>query len=137
DGNLQFLGRADDQVKIRGFRIELGEIEDVLSRHPAIQAAAVGATAANAGESQELVGYLVPREASFVPGADLRRWLLDRMPDYMVPTHFATLSTLPLTPSGKVDRRALPRYEATRAETKSTAPAPPATPLERIIARLW
>lgn len=138
DGVLQFLGRADDQVKIRGFRVELGEIEAVLSRHPAVKETAVGTAPDAAGVGQELVGYFVPRAGTAVPGAaDLRRWLLDRMPDYMVPTHFAALGALPLTPSGKVDRRALPRYEATRAEVRSTGSAPPATPMEKIIARLW
>ena len=139
DGVLQFLGRADDQVKIRGFRVELGEIEAVLSRHPAVKETAVGVAPDAAGTAgQELVGYFVPRTGNAVPAtADLRRWLLDRMPDYMVPTHFSVLTALPLTPSGKVDRRALPRYEAARAEGKSGGIAPPATPLEKIIARLW
>ncbi len=137
DGNLQFLGRADDQVKIRGFRIELGEVENVLSRHPAIREAAVGATAAAAHQSQELVGYIVPREASFVPGAELRRWLLERIPDYMVPTHFALIERLPLTPSGKVDRRALQQHAATRVESGASVAAPPATRMEKIIAQLW
>ena len=138
DGVLQFLGRADDQVKIRGFRVELGEIEAVLSRHPAVQETAVGVAPDPAGGAgQELVGYFVPRAGVTVPAAaDLRRWLLDRMPDYMVPTHFGVLAALPLTPSGKVDRRALPRHEATRAEAKPTS-APPTAPLEKIIARLW
>lgn len=140
DGVLQFLGRADDQVKIRGFRVELGEVEAVLSRHPAVKETAVGTApdSTGGGTGQELVGYFVPRAGVAVPAAaDLRRWLLDRMPDYMVPTHFAALAALPLTPSGKVDRRALPRYEATRAEAKPTVAAPPVTPLEKIIARLW
>ena len=138
DGTLQFLGRADDQVKIRGFRVELGEIEAVLSRHPAVKETAVGvAPDPSGGAGQELVGYFVPRAGTAVPAAaDLRRWLLDRMPAYMVPTHFGALAALPLTPSGKVDRRALPRYEATRAEAKLTS-APPTAPLEKIIARLW
>ncbi len=138
DGTLQFLGRADDQVKIRGFRVELGEIEAVLSRHPAVEETAVGvAPDPSGGASQELVGYFVPRAGIAAPAAaDLRRWLLDRMPDYMVPTHFGALAALPLTPSGKVDRRALPRYEAARAEARPTS-APPTAPLEKIIARLW
>ncbi len=138
DGVLQFLGRADDQVKIRGFRVEPGEIEAILSRHPAVKETAIGvASDPSGGGGQELVGYIVPRAGVPVPAAaDLRRWLLDRMPDYLVPTHFATLTALPLTPSGKVDRRALPRYEATRTEARS-ASAPPTTPLEKIIARLW
>ena len=138
DGTLHFLGRVDDQVKIRGFRVELGEIEAVLSRHPSVRETAVAARPANGGAGQELVGYVVPRPGVPAPtAADLRRWLFDRLPDYLVPTHFATLPALPLTPSGKVDRRALPRYEATRAEVRSAASAPPATALEKIIARLW
>ena len=139
DGVLHFLGRADDQMKIRGFRVEPGEIEAILSQHPAVKETAVGAAPdPTGGASQELVGYIVPRAGVAVPAAaDLRRWLLNRMPDYLVPTHFATLSALPLTPSGKVDRRALPRYEAVRAEARSAPTAPPAKPLEKIIARLW
>lgn len=123
DGNLQFLGRADDQVKIRGFRVELGEIEAALSQHPAIEAAAVSAG---------LVGYIVPRAAyPAPPGFALRRWLLERLPEYMAPAHYVTLKTLPLTASGKVDRRALPAYQAPAASVTAR------TPLERIIARLW
>lgn len=123
DGNLQFLGRADDQVKIRGFRVELGEIEAALAQHPAIEAAAVSA---------ELVGYVVPRAAHPAPPAfELRRWLLERLPEYMAPAHYVALEALPLTASGKVDRRALPPYEVPFA-----APTVQ-TPLERIIARLW
>ena len=139
DGTLHFLGRADDQVKIRGFRVELGEIETILSQHPAVQETAVGVSADPAGVSgQELVGYVVPRPGVAAPAAaDLRRWLFDRLPDYLVPTHFATLAALPLTPSGKLDRRALPRYEAVRAEARSATTAPPATALEKIIVRLW
>ncbi len=138
DGTLHFLGRADDQVKIRGFRVELGEIEAVLSQHPAVRETAVGVRVDPAGDNQELVGYTVLRPGVAAPAAaELRRWLFDRLPHYLVPTHFATLAALPLTPSGKVDRRALPRYEATRAEARSADAIPPATALEKIIARLW
>lgn len=123
DGNLQFLGRADDQVKIRGFRVELGEVEAALAQHPAIEAAAV---------SPALVGYVVPRAAHPAPPAfELRRWLLERLPEYMAPAHFVALKALPLTASGKVDRRALPAYQP------PAAPATAQTSLERIIARLW
>ena len=138
DGNLQFLGRADDQVKIRGFRVELGEIEAMLSQHPAIRETAVGVCAGEAGGGQELVGYLVPRDTQAVPTpADLRRWLLGRLPDYLVPTHFAVLEHLPLTPSGKVDRRALPSQRATRATAERPAAAPPQTALEKTVALAW
>ena len=139
DGTLHFLGRADDQVKIRGFRVELGEVEAILSQHPAVRETAVGVRVDPVGgDNQELVGYVVPRPGVAAPAAaELRRWLFDRLPHYLVPTHFATLPALPLTPSGKVDRRALPRYEAARAEARSTDAIPPATALEKIIARLW
>ena len=137
DGNLQFLGRADDQVKIRGFRVELGEVEAVLARHPAIREAAVGAIAGEDG-GQELVGYCVAREAGSPPtGIDLRRWLLGQLPDYLVPTHFARLDRLPLTPSGKVDRRALSRYPSDRAAGVEARSAPPRTPLEKTVAQAW
>ncbi len=138
DGNLQFLGRADDQVKIRGFRVELGEVETVLSRHPAIRETAVGVSPGETGGGQELVGYLVPRAGQPVPTpADLRRWLLGQLPDYLVPTHFAVLEQLPLTPSGKVDRRALPRHRATRAAGARAAATPPRTALEKTVALAW
>jgi amino acid adenylation domain-containing protein len=138
DGELQFLGRADDQVKIRGFRIELGEIEAALSHHPAIEATAVGVSPGAAG-SQELIGYLIPRAGQTTPNKpELRRWLSERLPHYMLPTHFVALVKLPLTPSGKVDRRALPRYEAPAAKSGENPPAaPPQTSLEKVIARLW
>lgn len=124
DGNLQFLGRADDQVKIRGFRVELGEVEAALAQHPALEAAAVSA---------DLVGYVVPRASHPAPPAfELRRWMLERLPDYMAPAHFVTLKGLPLTASGKVDRRALPPYQAPVAATATAQ-----TPLERLIARVW
>ena len=137
DGNLQFLGRADDQVKIRGFRIELGEVEAVLARHPAVREAAVAAVSGAEG-MQELAGYCVPRDAGCPPAAsDLRRWLLGQLPDYLVPTHFAVLDQLPLTPSGKVDRRALSRHPSTRAAGAEARSAPPRTPLEKTVAQAW
>ena len=106
DGTLEFLGRADDQVKIRGYRIELGEIEAALRSHPEVKSAAVAAHEAMPGE-RYLVGYIVPH-ASMLTADDLRRFLAERLPDYMVPGQFVQLDQLPLTPSGKVDRRSLP-----------------------------
>ena len=138
DGNLQFLGRADDQVKIRGFRVELGEIEAVLARHPAVRETAVGVVSGGEGGGQELVGCIVPRDAGSAPAAtELRRWLLGQLPDYLVPTHFAVLEKLPLTPSGKVDRRSLSGYPATRAAGAAAPTAPPRTPLEKTVAQAW
>jgi amino acid adenylation domain-containing protein len=99
DGALDFLGRADGQVKIRGFRIELGEIETRLVRHPAVRQAAVVAW------DGRLVAYVVPRGADRV---DLKAYLAESLPEYMLPSTFVRLSALPLTSSGKLDRRALP-----------------------------
>ncbi len=108
DGNLEFAGRADAQVKIRGFRIEPGEIEAALRAHPAIADAAVIAATAPGGHKQ-LAAYLVAVPGAEVPGpADLRAHLAATLPDYMIPAAWQVLAALPLTPSGKVDHRALP-----------------------------
>ncbi|TDV53609.1 non-ribosomal peptide synthetase [Actinophytocola oryzae] len=111
DGTLEFLGRADDQVKIRGFRIELGEIEAALTGHPDIAQAAVIPREDTPGQPR-LVGYAVP--VSTVPEpADLRHYLAERLPDYMVPPVYVTLERIPRTTNGKLDRAALPAPEST------------------------
>ncbi|MBM7773068.1 amino acid adenylation domain-containing protein/non-ribosomal peptide synthase protein (TIGR01720 family) [Actinokineospora baliensis] len=102
DGLLHVLGRVDHQVKVRGFRIELGEIETVLARHPSVERAVVVAHGASLAE-QRLVAYVVPS----VPD-DLTEWARAALPDYMVPSALVGLDEIPLTPNGKVDRRALP-----------------------------
>ncbi|HEY0513939.1 MAG TPA: non-ribosomal peptide synthase/polyketide synthase, partial [Thermoanaerobaculia bacterium] len=129
-GALEFLGRIDHQVKVRGFRIELGEVEAVLASHPAVTAAAVLA------RGQQLSAYVTARrEAAAVPAGDLRGFLRERLPDYMVPAAFVWLEALPLTPSGKVDRRALERIEVT-AEP-STGYVAPRTWMEEALAYVW
>ena len=137
DGELEFLGRIDHQVKVRGFRIELGEIEAALAAHPAVEAAAVLARLAQADRPGDLrlVAYVVPRENS--PAEDLpdrlRASLAERLPAYMVPAVFVTLPELPLSPNGKVDRKALPAPEWSAGPSQVA----PRTALEAVLAGIW
>ena len=126
DGTLEFLGRNDAQVKVRGHRIELGEIESVLRTHPAVTEAVV--VAEGAAMSARLVGYVTTGADT----GDLRGWLRDRLPSYMVPSVVVTLDAFPTTPNRKIDRRALPSPNAPLASATS---APPATDVERVVAR--
>ncbi|MDI3289247.1 non-ribosomal peptide synthetase, partial [Polyangium sp. 15x6] len=134
NGELEFLGRIDHQVKIRGFRIELGEIEAVLSSHSAVRACAVVAWESTPGDKR-LVAYVVAGEDECTEST-LREHLQASLPAYMVPSVFVRLTALPLNPSGKVDRKALPAPEMTRsaAETSYVAPR---TETERTLAELW
>ena len=132
EGTLHFLGRADHQVKIRGFRIEPGEIEATLGQHDGVAQAAVVAREDRAGD-KHLVGYVVPA-AGHVPDATmLRQHLARTLPDYMVPAAFVVLDALPLTPSGKLDRNALPAPD----QQPVTEYTPPRTATERVLAGLW
>ncbi|MCL5996770.1 MAG: amino acid adenylation domain-containing protein, partial [Chloroflexi bacterium] len=134
DGNLEFLGRTDQQVKLRGFRIELGEIEAVLAQHPALREVVVLAREDTPGDKR-LVAYIVPAEGQALNLAEVRAYLNTKLPSYMLPAAFVTLDALPLTPSGKIDRRALPAPEG-RAET-GVVYVPPRTPTEEIMAGIW
>src|SRR5262249_55515947 len=101
DGRIEFLGRSDTQVKLRGFRIELGEIESVLAQHPAVRESVAAVREEPSGD-QRLVTYAVPAHTPPPTARELRRFLLERIPDYMVPTTFVWLKALPRTPNGKV-----------------------------------
>jgi amino acid adenylation domain-containing protein len=114
DGNIEYLGRIDHQVKIRGFRIELGEIEAVLSQHEDVQISCVivredtpGETCTERSRSKQLVAYIVPQKDVTLTTSELRQFLGNKLPGYMIPSAFVMLDSLPLTPNGKVDRRAL------------------------------
>ena len=110
DGNIEYSARIDHQVKVRGFRIELGEIEAVLSRHEAIKETVVLAREDEPGRKQ-LVAYVVSDSNASLSSNELRRFLSDKLPDYMLPSIFITIDKMPLTANGKIDRRALPRPE--------------------------
>jgi amino acid adenylation domain-containing protein len=145
-GWIEFLGRIDHQVKVRGFRIELGEVESTLEAHPAVARAVALADAAGGGR---LVAYVLPRataaaaDASVpVPALDaelvarLREHLAQTLPDHMVPTTWVELASVPLTPSGKVDRRALPRPDAVPPLSRAEY-VPPRGDLEQLLAGIW
>jgi len=140
DGNIEYLGRIDNQVKIRGFRIELGEIETVLSQYSAVKTAIVMARE-DETEQKRLVAYVVSQaegisaqqEQSLLPVTELRQFLKAKLPEYMVPSAFVILESLPLTSNGKVDRRALPAPDF-QSEEQYVAPR---NPIEEILASIW
>jgi amino acid adenylation domain-containing protein len=133
DGAIEYLGRTDHQVKVRGFRIELGEIEATLLTHPAVREAAVVAPQRLDGH-RRLVAYVA---GIALPGAEeLRRFLLERLPEHMAPSLFIPLERMPLSSSGKIDRRALPEPDAARPELAETF-APPEGPTELTLAETW
>ncbi|HEX6904707.1 MAG TPA: amino acid adenylation domain-containing protein [Thermoanaerobaculia bacterium] len=133
DGTIDFLGRADFQVKIRSHRIELGEIEAVLLQAPGVAQAVVAARDDQGGD-RRLVAYVVPADGEAPSHAELRAFLRDRLPEYMEPSAFVTLTALPLTPTRKVDRKALPAPEAEAAAGTYTAPR---NPVEEVLAGIW
>ncbi|MEV5761071.1 amino acid adenylation domain-containing protein [Streptomyces tendae] len=133
DGNLEYLARVDDQVKLRGFRIELGEIETALTTHPHVTQAAVLVREDHPGDPR-LVAYLTPTTHQPIPTTDLRQHLATHLPDYMLPTAYVTLDAFPLTPNGKLDRRALPTPDyATHSENGRA----PRTPREELLCTLF
>jgi amino acid adenylation domain-containing protein/non-ribosomal peptide synthase protein (TIGR01720 family) len=133
DGNIEYLGRIDNQVKIRGFRIELGEIEVILGQHPQVQAAAVIVREDTPGDKR-LVAYITAEPSAIPSSNELRQYLKAKLPDYMVPSAYVLLETLPLTPSGKVDRRALPEPSD---RTSSDTIVLPRNPVELKLAQIW
>ena len=142
DGNIEFLRRMDQQVKVRGFRIELGEIEAVIAAHAGVHETIV-VMREDAPEERRIVAYVVPKSKDAVGAAahdltaeKLRAYLAERVPNYMLPSAFVLLDEMPLTPSGKVDARALPAPEALRSEMNASF-ALPRSPVEEVLAGIF
>ncbi|MEP7121093.1 MAG: non-ribosomal peptide synthase/polyketide synthase [Byssovorax sp.] len=134
EGEIEYLGRADFQVKIRGFRIELGEIETALSEHPSVREVVVVAREDVPGD-RKIVAYLAATAGSAPTSAELRDALKERLPEYMVPAAFVVLDALPLTASGKIDRKALPAPSASAVEAR--AYVAPRGPVESALAAIF
>ncbi|MGR8929908.1 MAG: amino acid adenylation domain-containing protein [Gammaproteobacteria bacterium] len=135
DGSIEFIGRIDGQVKIRGFRIELGEVETVLNQHPCVSQTAVVASEDAVGD-RRLVAYIVFDPAQKASTSELRQFMLLRLPDYMVPSVFIGIDSLPLTPSGKLDRKALPLPGVARPTLDNNF-CPPQTEIEQALTEFW
>ncbi|AFZ11265.1 amino acid adenylation domain protein [Crinalium epipsammum PCC 9333] len=134
DGTIEFIGRIDYQVKIRGFRIELGEVETVLSQHPAVKQVVVVDQNDELG-NKRLVAYIVTKSEQ-IPNSELRQFLTEKLPEYMVPSAFVILEALPVTANGKIDRKALPAPNFSERELASSFVAP-RTPIENLLAEIW
>jgi amino acid adenylation domain-containing protein len=136
-GLIECLGRADHQVKIRGFRVELGEIETLLGEHAAVEQVVV-LTGGETTAEQHLIAYLVltaDAKAEQAQVGELRQYLKERLPDYMIPSAFVALEQMPLTSNGKVDRKALPAPDVSRQSAASYIA--PRTPVEEVLAGVW
>ncbi len=135
DGSLECLGRVDNQVKVRGFRIELGEIETVLTAHDAVDQAVVGVSQAGSDDAR-LVAYVIFAPGQTLTVSEVRRYLRKGLPDYMIPGLVVDMDRFPLTPNGKVDRKALPDPMAGSGRRSREYKAP-ATPQEELISDVW
>jgi len=136
DGNIEFLGRVDNQIKIRGRRIELGEIETILNQHPAVKESVIVARERDSLGEKELVGYIVSSQDSAASLSELRGFLQDKLPDYMIPSFFVFVNALPLTPNGKIDRSNLPQLDDSRPALDQGFVGP-RTEIEELVMQVW
>jgi len=136
DGNIEFLGRSDNQVKIRGHRIELGEIETLLNEHPAVKEAVVVARVRDSSEERELAAYVVGTNKPPPTLVELRGFLQQRMPEFMIPSVFLFLDVLPLTPNGKINREALWAIDGEPIKLTHEF-IEPRTEIEDLVAQIW
>jgi amino acid adenylation domain-containing protein len=135
DGRIEFLGRVDHQVKVRGFRIELGEIEAVIKGHEKVRESVVVAREDKAG-GKRLVAYVAPEKGEEIGWGELRRYLSERLPEYMIPSAYVRMEEMPLTANGKVDRRALPPGDGINVDHSDSFVAP-RNDLEKRLAHIW
>jgi amino acid adenylation domain-containing protein len=135
DGNIEFLGRADNQVKIRGFRIEAGEIESLLGRHPGVREVAISALGHDITEKR-LVAHVVTEPSHSPTVGDLRRFLAQTLPSFMIPQDFVFIDALPRTSSGKIDRSSLPARPTDRHHV-ATEPVAPRNRIEEKLVEIW
>ncbi|GCF09959.1 non-ribosomal peptide synthetase [Dictyobacter arantiisoli] len=134
DGTIEFLGRVDNQVKVRGHRIELGEIEAVLFQHPLVRECVAAVQDSPTGDKQ-IVAYVVSHERNALVSEEIRGYLRQRLPEYMVPAIVSLLEHMPLSPNGKIDRRHLPEAEIVRE--KEATRVLPSNGTERVISAIW
>ena len=134
-GDVEFAGRADNQVKIRGHRIELGEIEAIIDRHPDVVQSVV--IARDDREDTRLVAYVVMHHDAVATPDALRKHVAEALPEAMVPSSVMRLDAFPLTPNGKIDRKALPADTGIVSPDAQVATAPPADDVERLVAEIW
>jgi len=133
DGNIEFLGREDFRIKIRGYRIEAGEIEAALNQHPAVRSCVVTAFGEDIRQKR-LVAYVIPQQNAAPETCELRQFLSQKLPEYMLPSAFVMLEALPLSANGKVDHKALPAPDAAFLPKTFVAPN---TPVEKVLAGIW
>jgi acyl carrier protein len=134
DGNIEFLKRMDQQVKVRGFRVELGEIESTLNQYRAVVESVVVDRKDSSGDIR-LIAYFVPEDGVEPTSLELLTFLQEKLPSYMLPSAFMAIKEIPLTPNGKVDRRALPAPE--QIEVSTAGFIAPRTEMEQLVAEIW